>query len=71
MTALRTRNRDPLDWTDALAVVSPEGRAALERLRAALNGFSAEDHPWTVLASVLLDRTRVVADIASSVAPEA
>jgi hypothetical protein len=41
-------------------------RAALAALSAALDGFDATSQPWTVLATLLLDRTRLAARIASS-----
>lgn len=67
--ALRTLNRVPMDWGPATAGVSADGHVALDRLRAALAGFTAGDHPWTILATILLDRSRLVADIATSGEP--
>ncbi len=40
-----------------------EGQAVLEGLQVLFSGLSANDPPWLVLASVLLDRTRMSADI--------
>lgn len=49
----------PNDMTDG-------GQAALSALHAALIGFDATSQPWTVLATLLLDRTRQAARIASA-----
>ena len=46
--------------------VSADGKTALQRLAAALSGFTAGDQPWEVLANILLDRTRIASRIASS-----
>ena len=48
------------------ASVSDVGRAALVKLAETLYGFSSDASPWTVLATVLLDRSRIVAEIATS-----
>ncbi|WP_258961176.1 hypothetical protein, partial [Klebsiella pneumoniae] len=46
--------------------LSPEGLSSFEKIKNVLHGFSSASHPWSVLATVLLDRTRVVAQIATS-----
>jgi hypothetical protein len=46
--------------------LSPEGHAALAGLARALNGFDRSAPPWTVLATLLLDRTRMAARIAGA-----
>ena len=48
---------------------SAEGRAALRALAEALAGFNLASHPWDVLATLLLDRTRIAARVAGSAAP--
>lgn len=48
--------------------VSPAGDTALDALAAILRGFDEKSRPWEVLARVLLDRTRIVARLASSAA---
>lgn len=48
------------------ATLSVEGRSALARLAAALDGFATDAVPWTVLTKVLFDRTRIAARIAAS-----
>ncbi|WP_082033782.1 UvrD-helicase domain-containing protein [Pseudomonas sp. PI1] len=53
-------------WGEASAGISVAGVTSVGRLRQALEGFDHRSAPWTVLATVLLDRTRTVARIASS-----
>lgn len=50
--------RPPIDMTDG-------GQAALLALHTALLGFDVTSQPWTVLATLLLDRTRQAARIAT------
>ena len=47
-------------------ILSEPGRAAWARLQAALAGFTETSAPWDVLAALLLDRTRMGADIATA-----
>lgn len=66
---LRAADHPPAGWMqdlEAIPGLSEEGRAALSKLKDTLHGFDNASHPWTVLASVLLDRTRIGASIASS-----
>lgn len=56
----------PLSWLDTPPNLSPEGQAMIERYRAALAGFDADGNPWDIAARLLLDRTRLAADIAAS-----
>lgn len=66
---LRSNQRAPGEWLQDLSPfvhLSEQGRAALTELAAALEGFDRAVLPWTVLAKVLLDRTRVAARIAVS-----
>jgi superfamily I DNA/RNA helicase len=53
-------------WMSDVLEVSPSGALALSRLKSALQGFDGSSNPWQVLAHVLLDRTRIAANIASS-----
>lgn len=46
--------------------LSPEGVAAITRTTQVLKGFGAESSPWDVLAKLLLDRTRLAAEIAGA-----
>lgn len=50
----------------AIEGMSAEGRSSMAALAAALNGFDETARPWDVLATVLLDRTRIAAEIAGS-----
>lgn len=54
--------RDP----DSIPGLSSHGKAALGQLQHVLDDFSAESQPWQVLATVLLDRTRIAAEISSA-----
>lgn len=63
---LRSTEVQPGAWRQAAPDVTPGGQAALASLGAALEGFSATSQPWTVLATFLLDRTKLAARIASS-----
>lgn len=64
----RVRGADvpPGAWRQGAPDVTPAGQAALAALSAALDGFDATSQPWTVLTTLLLDRTRMAARIASS-----
>ena len=64
---LRGTNAEPGAWRlGAPAEVTAAGQAALSSLHAALAGFDAMSQPWTVLATLLLDRTRQAARISAS-----
>ncbi len=66
---LKEYNGAPLAWlADAPTIdgVSASAAPVFVRLREALDGFGPASRPWEVLAKVLLDRTRLAADIASS-----
>lgn len=66
---LRSMESAPLAWLksiDSLSSVSAQGRAALGRLGVALEGFAPTASPWTVLAEMVLDRTRIAARLAQS-----
>ncbi|WP_122654514.1 UvrD-helicase domain-containing protein [Burkholderia pseudomallei] len=63
---LRTTEAEPGGWGSAIPGLSPAGQVALDKLQAALQGFDQTSNPWTVLSTMLLDRTRVAARIASS-----
>lgn len=53
---------EPADPT----LLSAEGERAIRALREALSGFDLASSPWTILSTVLLDRTRIAARIATS-----
>ena len=63
---LRGAEVQPGAWRHGAPDVTLAGQAALAALSAALDGFDATAQPWTVLATLLLDRTRLAARIASS-----
>lgn len=63
---LRGAEAHPGAWRQGAPDVTPAGQAALAALSAALDGFDATSQPWTVLTTLLLDRTRMAARIASS-----
>lgn len=66
---LKQDDFEPLDWLtdtnlkDSLSDCAREKLAAIESL---LRGFDATATPWTTLANLLLDRTRIAADLAVS-----
>lgn len=51
---------------DAIGGLSPEGRTALNKLAGVLAGFGEDAMPWAVMATVLLDQTRIAANLAQS-----
>lgn len=64
---LRATDAEPGAWRLAVPTdMTSEGLTALTALKDALAGFDATSQPWTVLATLLLDRTRLAARIAAS-----
>ena len=66
---LRRDQAAPGDWLrdpNGISGLSRQGRTALTKLSAALDCFDQGAVPWTVLATLLLDRTRIAAGIAGS-----
>lgn len=63
---LGSNEAQPGAWRQGAPDLTSAGQAALAALSSALEGFDATSQPWTVLASLLLDRTRMAARIASS-----
>jgi hypothetical protein len=66
---LRAEDGEPVAWLndlDTIAELSADGRAALGRIAVTLDGFASNSQPWTVLATLLLDRTRILAGLAAS-----
>jgi superfamily I DNA/RNA helicase len=67
---LRAAEHAPASWLqhiESIPNVSDEGRRALGKLATALDGFDHTALPWTVLATLLLDRTRIAAELGTSV----
>ena len=68
-THLRAVEQAPMAWlssADTTPGVSDSGRATLASLASALHGFDQTVPPWTVLATLLLDRTRIGARLGTS-----
>ena len=66
---LRTSGAQPMDWAsaiDEIGDVTSAGAASLRTLGGILAGFSPTSNPWDVLVRVLLDRTRIAAEIADA-----
>ncbi len=66
---LRANEGARLAWSsiaDRIAGLSAAGAAALHRLADALAGFGPDAGPWTMLATLLLDRTRIAARLSIS-----
>ncbi|MDB5481149.1 MAG: putative ATP-dependent helicase, partial [Caulobacteraceae bacterium] len=66
---LRASNPAPLAWLAAdrsIPGLSAAGQAVLARIAPVLEGFGPTSRPWDVLARLLLDRTRLAADIAGA-----
>jgi superfamily I DNA/RNA helicase/Zn-dependent peptidase ImmA (M78 family) len=58
-----------LAWRDigvTIPGMSAEGRQGLERVSAAFSGLKPDASPWDVFAGLLLDHTRIAADLAVS-----
>jgi len=53
-------------WGSELSGLSELGKASLVSLRQTLEGFDQTSSPWTILATALLDRTRMAAQVALS-----
>lgn len=63
---LRSDHAAPGAWSEGIPGVSMPGGLALAALRDALQGFDESSNPWSTLARILLDRTRMAAAISSS-----
>lgn len=66
---LKVQDSLPLAWIknfDGVPGLTEEGREGLRQVAALAEGFSINVNPWDVLASVLLDRSRIVAELADS-----
>lgn len=66
---LKDHEHDSMGWSNALEAIpelSASGREGLSRIAKLLEGFPPHADPWTVLSHVLLDRTRMAADIAEA-----
>lgn len=66
---LRSIESQPTAWLADVEVIpgfTDAGRTALNVLASALKGFDNASAPWIVLATLLLDRTRIAADLSAS-----
>ena len=66
---LRAVEHQPASWlrhSETIPGLSDGGRQALAELAAVLDGFDQTASPWTVLATLLLDRTRITARLGTS-----
>ena len=71
LSALAEAGPDGSSWRDLgeggdPPLLSQKGQQAVRALRDALAGFDLASSPWKVLSTVLLDRTRIAARIATS-----
>lgn len=66
---LRRNLKEPLKFLESEDIIpglSNTGADALAKLQNVFAGLEATDSPWDVLATILLDRTQLAADIASA-----
>jgi len=64
---LRAQKLEPLAFLTAqIADLSPQGRAAIQQLALLFAGFTPTDTAWDVMAAMVLDRSRIAADIAAA-----
>jgi superfamily I DNA/RNA helicase len=66
---LRENDVEPGAWrsiVDEVDGLTEPGRESLRQLATALEGFGSDATPWTVIATVLLDRSRMAASLVQS-----
>ncbi len=66
---LRAAEQTPSSWlqsVESIPGLSDAGRLAFGKLAVALSGLDQTAAPWTVLATLLLDRTRIAASLGKS-----
>lgn len=66
---LRQTDAAPLSWVGSLSslpILDAADAEAMRRVTSILDGFSTDALPWSVLAHIMLDRTRTAALIASA-----
>lgn len=64
---LRENELGPMEWCrvlDEVPGLSSAGRKGLRGIGTLLSGFGVDADPWDVLATVLLDRSRIAAELA-------
>ena len=70
---LREEGVVPFDWesvSESVRDLSNEGRDSIKFLAKALDGFTCSDSPWTVLATLIIDRLGLAKKIALSEDPK-
>jgi superfamily I DNA/RNA helicase len=64
---LRSQKFPPLSFLTAeIPDLSQQGHAAIEQLAALFAGFTPTDTAWNVMVAIVLDRSRIAADIATA-----
>lgn len=69
LSHLREHGCEPRQWVNDLTGIeglTTDGSNGLKKIAALLEGSEISADPWRLLAEVLLDRSRIVADIASA-----
>jgi superfamily I DNA/RNA helicase/Zn-dependent peptidase ImmA (M78 family) len=63
---LKADDAHPLDWRKrTFSDVSPEGQVTLVKIASLFADVQQDSQPWDVLATLMLDSTRLVADLAA------
>ena len=65
----REHDLGPGQWREVVNKIeglSEVGRGSLSKLASVLSGFGSDANPWTVISTVVLDKTRIAADLARS-----
>jgi superfamily I DNA/RNA helicase len=66
ISELKAADAKPLDWrVQAFTHVSPGGQATLAKITSVFEGVKPDSQPWAVLATLMLDCTRLAADLAA------
>lgn len=66
---IKGKDLPALGWVDCIDDISPlsdVGRKSLQQLASVLQGFSSQDSPWSVLATLVIDRLEIAKGIARS-----
>jgi superfamily I DNA/RNA helicase len=66
---LKEHELKPLEWSeqlDSVTSLSAAGQAGLRRIAVLLAGSGVDANPWAVLCTVLLDRSRIAAELSQA-----
>ncbi|MFW1676484.1 UvrD-helicase domain-containing protein [Pontibacter sp. JAM-7] len=66
---IKEKDLPALGWVDCIDDINPlsdAGRKSLQHLISVLHGFSKQDSPWSVLATLVIDRLGIAKEIAQS-----